>query len=292
MKYLVLTFLIAGLMAEQSVNDGVGTGTGSNTLDNEANGEQGTLSTDFPENFGIPVPVEGDGSGEVDRELTETEKLALGFEKQTVQPDWIRRFGIVSDDVRSRVTLSEDFDEVVSPNVLVAFDSENDNRKHEFVISFQKASDWMFVTFTDADTQVKHEFFFPYTALVENDTVYLRELLEECLKPETHEPSPPTIAKCHYFYKKVSEAYDFAVKEVGPVEGADLMECYIESVKKMTRQPRVEILCVEGGIEDAQYRELTREQYDHIKANYNDDGNGLNYTGDLEETKVTRVNAK
>lgn len=291
MKYILLTFLIAGLMAQQSVNGGTGIDSGSGDLENEEL-QKYSVEDDLP---GFPLSLtseEGSGEGEVDRELTESEKLALGFEKQTIQPEWLQRFGIVSDDVRARVTTSEDFDEVVSPNVLVAFDSENDNRKHEFVVSFMKASDWMFITFTDSDSGFKHEFFFPYSALVEHDTVFLRELLEECLKPETIDPNPPTIAKCHYFYKKVSEAYDFAVKEVGPVEGADLMECYIESVKKMTRQPRVEILCAEGAIEDSQYRELTRDQYDHIKANYNDDGNGLNFTGDHEETEVTKVNAK
>jgi hypothetical protein len=247
---------------------------------------------------GNEIPIideitDGNGSGNVviDHELTDAEKLILGFEKQTIQPDWIRQMGIVSEDLHQRIAASEDFVEVVSPLVLAAFDKNNEDRKHLLIVSYIKASDWIFVTFTDSESNVKHEFFFPYTSLVEKETIFLREVSEECTRPETHVPSPPTIAKCHYFYKKISEAYDFSVKEVGPVQGAELMECYIESVKKMTRQPRVEILCVEGGIEDSQYRELTRSQYDQIKAQYEHLGNGV-YEGQLEETETTRVNAK
>ena len=295
MKYILIGLLIAGTWTQTEQ------GT---TGEAEAPGDSGGFvddggSSDVLNNWNLDPT--GDNSGEdlfgpendslVDPELSDAEKLKLGFERQTVQPDWIRRFGIVSLDIKNRMASSEDFVETVSSMPLVAFDSENENKEHHFVLTFLKASDWVFVTFEDADSGQKHEFFFPYSALAQHETIYLRELLEECVKPVTIVPEPPTVAKCHYFYKKVSEAYDFAVKEVGPTDGADLMECYIESVKKMTRQPRVEILCVEGGIEDSQYKRLTREQYDHIKANHNDLGNGT-FEGDLEETEVTKVEAK
>lgn len=247
---------------------------------------EGQEDTDIP----VIDELEENSTG-VDRELTETEKLALGFERQTVQPTWIDRMGISSQDIHDRVTASEDFVEVVSSDRLVAFDSENDNKKHTFIVTFIKASDWIFLTFEDIATQQKHNFFFPYANLVTKDVIYLREMLEECTFPKTHQPSPPTIAKCHYFYKKVSEAYDFSVKEVGPVQGAELMECYIESVKKMTRQPRVEILCVEGAIQDAELRQLTREQYDSIKANHTDMGNGK-FEGQMEESVMKKVEGK
>lgn len=231
------------------------------------------------------------GASEVDRELSEAEKIELGFERQTVQPEWIQRFGIVSDDIRRRLTSSEDFVEVVSPLVLVAFDSENENAEVKFVVSAVKASEWMFITFTDSESEAKKEFFFPYSAIASTDKIFLRELNEECVRPNIMEPQPPTVAKCHYFYKKINEAYEFSVKEVGPTEGADLLECYVESVKKMTRQPRVEILCVEGGIQDSQYKELTREQLEKIKATHKDLGNGQ-FEGALEETETVKVNAK
>lgn len=242
------------------------------------------------------IPALGGGNDDndiplIDSELSEAEKLKLGFERQTVQPEWIQRMGILSNDIRQRMGSTEDFVETVSPLVLVAFDSQNDDKKHVFVLSFIKASDWIFVSFTDSDTKQKHEFFFPYSALATSELIYLREVLEECVHPVIIEPQPPTLAKCHYFYKKISEAYDFSVKEIGPEQGADLMECYIESVKKMTRQPRVEILCVEGGIEDSQYKELTRDQYNSIKANYRDLGNGK-FEGEMEETETTTVKAK
>jgi len=248
----------------------------------EEGGDVPTLDTSLDGDNSIPI---------IDEELTEAEKLKLGFTRQTVQPEWIDQMGIVSNDIRSRVSSSEDFIETVSPLVLVAFDSNNDDKKHELVLSYVKASDWVFVTLTDSDSGQEHKYFFPYSSLVTDEKIYLREVLEECVMPVVIEPQPPTVAKCHYFYKKAIEAYDFSVKEVGPVDGADLMECYIESVKKMTRQPRIELLCIEGGIEDSEYKQLTREQYEHIKANYNDLGNGK-YEGDLEETEVTTVHPK
>ena len=283
MKYVLLLALIAGIMAQQTPSQEGEAAPDSQFEDNSGDEEQ-----QDPTVQDINSPPEG---SEVDQELTEAEKLKLGFERQTAQPDWIRRMGVTSNDVRGRITSSEDFIETVSPLVLVAFDSENEDKKHELVVTALKASDWMFITFTDSESGQKHEFFFPYSALATNETIFLRELLEECVKPVVVEPQPPTIAKCHYFYKKATEAYNFSVKEVGPVEGAELMECYIESVKKMTRQPRVELLCIEGGIEDSQYKQLTREQYDNIKANYNDMGDGV-YEGDVEETETTTVNAK
>lgn len=285
MKYVLLLVFMTGIMAQsRNIKSEEGDAPDAqNGIDDEQTGSgDGNIQNWF---------ADDEGDSGVDQELSEAEKLKLGFERQTVQPDWIRRFKIVSDDVRRRIVSSEDFVETVSPLTLVAFDSENDDKEHKFVMSATKASDWMFVTFTDSATEEKHEFFFPYSALATNETIYLRKLLEECVKPVIIEPQPPTVAKCHYFYKKVTEAYEFSVKEMGPEQGADLMECYIESVKKMTRQPRVEILCVEGGIEDSQYKELTREQYEHIKANYNDLGNGQ-FEGDMEETEVTKVQAK
>jgi len=279
MKYVLLLALVAGIMAQQTQIQ-----EGEAAPDNQFEDNSG----DEEQLENLINPAEG---SEVDQELTEAEKLKLGFERQTAQPNWIRRMGITSNDVRGRITSSEDFIETVSPLVLVAFDSENGDKKHELVVTALKASDWMFITFTDSESGQKHEFFFPYSALATNETIFLRELLEECVKPVVVEPQPPTVAKCHYFYKKATEAYNFSVKEVGPVDGAELMECYIESVKKMTRQPRVELLCIEGGIEDSQYKQLTREQYDNIKANYNDMGNGV-YEGDVEETETTTVNAK
>jgi hypothetical protein len=239
----------------------------------------------------VDTSINDDSIPVIDQELTEAEKLKLGFTKQTVQPEWIDQMGIKSDDITRRVTSSEDFIETVSPLVLVAFDSKNQDKEHRFVVSFVKASDWVFVTFTDSESDQAHQFFFPYSSLATEQNIFLREVLEECVLPVVIEPQPPTVAKCHYFYKKVTEAYNFSVKEVGPVEGADLMECYVESVKKMTRQPRVEILCVEGAIEDAQYKQLSREHYNDIKANYKDNGDGT-FTGEMEETEVTTVNGK
>ena len=289
MKYVLLLTLFAGIMTQGTVSNGDGGAVVDQQFDDQAGD---SLLEDWAADL-LP-PVDGEGvvdDSQVDAELTEAEKLKLGFEKQTAQPDWIRRMGITSGDIRSRVASSEDFVETVSPLVLVAFDSENENKKHSYVVTALKASDWMFVTFTDSESGQAHEFFFPYSALATDETIFLRELLDECVKPVVVEPQPPTVAKCHYFYKKSLEAYEFSVKEVGPVDGADLMECYIESVKKMTRQPRVELLCIQGGIEDSEYKQLTREQYDHIKANYNDLGNGQ-YEGDMEETETTMVNSK
>ena len=293
MKYVLLLALVAGIMT-QNIKSDDGTAVEDNAfedspVDEDVNG----LVQNFSFEGGESVQ-NSDGTvddSEVDQELSEAEKLKLGFERQTAQPDWIRRMGITSDDIRRRIASSEDFIETVSPMVLVAFDSEKENNEHNLVVTALKASDWMFVTFTDSDSSQQHEFFFPYSALATSETIFLRELLEECVKPVVTEPQPPTVAKCHYFYKKAEEAYNFSVKEVGPVEGADLMECYIESVKKMTRQPRVELLCIEGGIEDSQYKQLTREQYDHIKANYNDMGEGV-YEGDVEETETVTVRGK
>ena len=276
MKYVILFALIAGIMTEENVNDN-GTAPGETEMeDSSGQGSSGSL---------------GQNPSEVDNQLSEAELMNLGFERQTVQPDWIIRFGITSDDLRRRMQNTEDFVETVSPLPLVTFDADNENAETTFVVSSVKASEWVFLTFTDAKTQEKHEFFFPYSAVAENDTIFLRELREECLKPVIIEPKPPTVAKCHYFYKKITEAYEFSVKEVGPVDGAELLECYVESVKKMTRQPQVEILCVEGGIVDSQYKELSRDQYEQIKASHTDNGDGT-YTGAAEETETVKVNAK
>ena len=278
MKYVILIALIAGIMAqENNLNDG-----GSAPTDNNFQGSSGS-SVDA-NSFGVPP-------SEVDNQMSEAELMELGFERQTVQPEWITRFGITSDDLRNRMAQSEDFVETVSPLPLVVFDADNENEERTFVVTLVKASEWVFVTFTDSESQAEHEFFFPYYAIASNDTIFLRELKAECLKPEIIEPKPPTVAKCHFFYKKITEAYEFSVKEVGPVQGADLLECYVESVKKMTRQPQVEILCVEGGIVDSQYKELSRDQYEQIKASHTDNGDGT-YTGAAEETETVKVNAK
>jgi len=290
MKYILISFLIAGLWA-RDVNNLKPTGPSNNENTDELGGGSESGGNAPSGSVGSNYDPNSPEAKEVDKELSDVEKMKLGFERQTVQPEWVQRFNIDSDDIHNRVAQSEDFVEVISNNDLVAFDSENDNKKHTFSVVYMKASDWIFLTFVDLETQEKHEFFFPYTSLVSKDVIFLRVLLDECLKPETHVPQPPTIAKCHYFYKKTIEAYDFAVKEVGPVQGAELMECYIESVKKMTRQPRVEILCSTGAAVDEEYRQLTREQFEKIKASHTLDENGQ-YVGKMEETETTKVNAK
>ena len=110
------------------------------------------------------------------------------------------------------------------------------------------------------------------------------------MEPEVKEPNPPVVEKCKWFYKKIEGSYEFTVREMGPFNGGDMMECYVESVKKMTRQPRVEILCSKGAIEDEEYMTLTRDDLEQIKANHSHNGDNT-FTGALEETEVTKVTA-
>lgn len=231
-----------------------------------------------------------------DEMLTKEQMMELGFIETKAQPEWIRRHGIDGHMVADRYPDDpQDFVEFEEHIPMVVFDSENDDSEVKLRFKGIKAGDWCFITLRKigAARHLRHKrtYFFPCATLLTPDKLWLREMKEECMMPKVVEPNPPTIEKCKWFYKKVEAAYEFTVQEMGPVDGSDMMECYVESVKKMTRQPRVEILCSNGAIEDEQFTILTRDQLDHIKEHFNDNGDNT-FTGDQEEDVVTTVDAK
>lgn len=241
--------------------------------------------------------------GTVDPELSLAEKLENGFMHQTVQPEFIRNLQVdVASLMRRYPSSAELFEEFSNDDRLKVFDKSQpdaEGNPKEFMITVDgvHTGEWCFLTIVmhgDHEYDIhKREFFFPCIKMVESEwnTLFFRELKPDCIKPQIVEPKPVIVRKCHWFYKKTKETYNFSVREMGPVDGADLLECYVESVKKMVVQPRVDILCVEGSIVDNEYQHLTREEYDQIKANHTDNKDG-SFTGEQVEDEKKVIQAE
>lgn len=293
----------------------LGTGVTTLTTEQEADdsGLMNAILPTFPdddENEQSPVN-DGTGANDVwndavspsevdplqnDEMLTKEQMMELGFIETKAQPEWIRRHGIDGHMIADRYPEDpQDFVEFEENIAMVVFDSENDDSEVKLRFKGIKAGDWCFVTFRKIGVALhrrhKRTYFFPCATLLTPDKLWLREMKEECMMPKVVEPNPPTIEKCKWFYKKIEACYEFTVREMGPVDGSDMMECYVQSVKKMTQQPRVEILCSKGAVEDEEFTILTRADLEHIKNNFTDNGDNT-FTGDQEENVVTTVDAK
>lgn len=238
---------------------------------------------------------EDDNSLADDEMLTKEQMLELGFVEVKAQPDFLRRFGVTGPIIAELYPEDpQDFVEFSNEHPLTVFDSENEDRETKLWVRGMKAGDFCFIKFRIGGVQLRyqryHKFFFHCAKILTPHELFVRVLKEECMEPEVKEPNPPVVEKCKWFFKKVEASYEFTVREMGPFNGGDLMDCYVESVKRMTRQPRVEILCSKGAIEDEEYMTLTREDLEKIKANHSHNGDNT-FTGDLEETEVTKVKA-
>ena len=210
---------------------------------------------------------------EIDPEFIHNEVIIDDLVKQRVQPKWITRMGITPEIIHTIYPSdSEDFVKFNAGEIKVT-DSMDDTKK-SLMVTGVKTDVWCFVTFQVKGMseiyRSKHEFFFPCSSntVYTLDTLFLREMDEECLKPKLKKPLSTTVEKCMWYYKKIGQAYDFNITEMGAVNGAEMLECYVESVKTMTQQPRVEIQCVEGGIIEADHVALTRKQFNNLKKNF------------------------
>lgn len=303
MKYILFAFLISSAVFQQDNDDSFGffvqNDSESQTFYSSEDNEDPTTFTSSQNSTG--EVVNDDGSiveATIDEELNNAGQLISLLERQTSQPEWIRRMGIRNIDIKNRYPNNLiDFEEFTSPVVLTAFDSANDNKEHQITISGVKASEWCFVTFKVHDEpeylQNERKFFFycPYLVDSQLENLFLREMLDECTPPLVIEPEPLPVKKCKWFFKKINESYKFSVREMGPVDGADMFECYVESVKQMASQPRVEIMCSSSAIEGDIFQSLTREQYETILENHTNNGDGT-FTGELVKDEAVKIQAQ
>lgn len=230
-----------------------------------------------------------------DEMLTKEQMLELGFVEVKAQPEFLRRFGVTGPMIADLYPEDpQDFVEFSNEHPLTVFDSNNEDRQTKLWVHGMRAGDFCFIKFRIGQVHRRnrrfHKFFFHCAKLLTPNDLFVRILKEECMEPEVKEPNPPVVEKCKWFYKKIEGSYEFTVREMGPFNGGDMMECYVESVKRMTRQPRVEILCSKGAIEDEEYMTLTRDDLERIKASHTHNGDNT-FTGALEETEVTKVTA-
>ena len=322
MKYIIFALLIATAFAQNDVNSttvGVegksfqdntdGTTTFATTdgfndytqLFNALSGSDESTADTGSDPATTETEVAADGTmteANVDEELDDAGRLISMLESQTAQPEWIRRMGIRNIDIKNRYPNELiDFEEFTSPSLLTVYDSEDSDKEYQLKVSGVKASEWCFVTFTVLNEpeyyQHEHKFFFYCPYLVDSllENLFLRVMLEECTPPELIDPEPLPVKKCHWFFKKIDASYKFTVREMGPVDGADLLECYVEAVKQMESQPRVEILCSSSAIEDDAFQSLTREQYEAILANHTPNGEN-SFVGATEADEVVKIEAQ
>ena len=203
---------------------------------------------------------------------------------QRTQPEFFTSTGFSYDSFREMWPDNlVEFVEFVSEQPLVGrFKSDPPKYIRKFIVSGTETGEWCFLTLTDVtakDYEIKqYRFFFDHASTIgypENgQTIWFREVDDECPSLRTTPPSPPTIKKCNLFYKRTEADYSFAVDLLGAKAGSDVIKCICEATLMLQNQPNIELMCSFEAVTDNAWKILSQEDLDGFDADLKKHSNG------------------
>lgn len=212
---------------------------------------------------------------------------------QKVQPGFFESTGFSWEDLRDLWPSDlDEFNEFVSEKLLEGrFKTDPIGKKRSFMIRGIDTGEFSFVTFVDLTAEPyerkEYKFFFdtaaaitsqPHTSsgdLDESNTVWFREVDENCPAVRTNPPHAPTVKKCNLYYKRTEADYSFVVDILGPEAGSSVLACLCKATLTLKNQPNIELMCSSDAVTDNAWKVLTKTQLESFDAMLKKDENGM-----------------
>ena len=215
---------------------------------------------------------------------------------QGIQPGFFTSTGFSFDSIQDMWpdNLAE-FVQFVSETPLVGkFKSDPPGYIREFIVSGAETGEWCFLTLTEVTAKdyepSEYKFFFDHASTIgypENgQTIWFREVDEECPSLQPIPPTPPTIKKCNLYYKRTEADYSFVINLLGAKEGSEIMKCICEATLMLQNQPNIELMCSFEAVTDNAWNTLSKEDLDSFDADLKKDSNGKYLMNDRGQFKL------